>query len=1681
MTTSEKVKKIIRRIIRVIIIIVFVLLGIILLILVLIRTGPVQNYGRGKIEAYLENKLHTKVRIGNLYIDFPSRIILKNIYMEDRRKDTLLFGGKIDVDVSMLRLFHKELRINDLTLDNITMKVKRQMPDSVFNFQFIVDAFGSGSKKTPEKKDQSGGFQFVIGNIHLLHVHAVYQDDASGNDVSLNLGEFKTTLKTFDPAHQTYSIPEISLTGVSGKIRQFKPILILRHVADTISERNKKSEPVKLTLGDIDFTRISLDYRDDAQNMNAAIQLGTFHTRAEFIDLATLRIKLKDIALNKTTAALRFGKTTPVKTKKTGRVVKDSITHAGPWSIDVAGFTIDSTRLQYDDDNRPAIKEGMDYNHLNVSQLQIHATGLHADPSTYGAAISVISFNEKSGFVLKKLSTQASYNSTGASLKNLVIQTNHSEIRNQITIHYRSLDELKKQPGDIETNLVFDRARIAVKDVLIFVPSLEDPLKGNEQEVLRLNGKLSGHLKDLHIPYLELEGVGNTSLVASGQIKGLPNAARAYYDIVITKLSTSRSDIDRFLPPKSLPDNIRIPEHFSANGKFTGTAKQFYVQLHTATSNGDADIKGQLNLDRKIYDLAVSTRSLDLGYILKQDSILGKITLQATAKGSGFDPKKMNSVFHVNLGEAAFNSYKYRGLTMDAHLQNGSGNLVSSMHDPNLSYELNAETIFSDKYPSIKMKLQLDTLNALALHLLKDSVQLHLKLDGDFKSTNPDALQGKLLLNDVGVTLGIQSMHTDSVSLLAQHTDTAESINLHSEAADISWAGQFKLTQVPGSFKQFLNSYYKIPVSKPENTEPENWQMDLILRPSPLVLTIMPSLRGTDSLNGNIRYNSVKKDFKLKLHSDKIQYNQQVIHQFNVDANTEDKRLAYRVSVADAGHKGFQVYQTAVYGSLAENKLMTTVVLKDKKAKNRYVLSGALSQSDHGLKFVFNPDSLLLNYQPWQIPADNFILYDSSGLIVRNLKLAYRSESVAVNTNGQTTLSPLEISFENFKIKTLTQFAEQDSLLLDGTMNGKAEIKNLMSKPLFTSDLKIDTLAYEKDTLGNLVIQVNNTDLNEFIAHISLKGQDNDVQIDGKYFSGESKMDMDVRLKQLNLATFRGIAFSEVHDMKGYLKGELHASGDLDKPVLRGNLHFDSAVLVPVITGEPLKLSDDSIRFDEEGFNFDNFRMLDSAGNSATIDGNVFTRDFRNYRFDLSFSAQNFRVVNAPKETDRVFYGKLNLNADVDMTGDLDLPKVTAFLRVNKNTDFYVVLPSDDPEVVGREGVVIFTDNKKKTDSAQFKSFLDSLASTARLKGMDVSATIETDSSAQFTLIIDERNGDALAIRGRADLTGGVDKSGKISLTGNYELVNGAYNLTLSVLHRKFDIQRGSTITWTGDPRKADINITAIYTVNTPPIDLMSQQLSGQSTDETNKYKQRLPFQVKLNMTGELLKPIIKFDIALPENLLAFWPDVDTKLVQMRTDEAEVNKQVFALLLLGRFVQENPFQSAGGGTDAGTIARQSASSLLSDQLNQLAGSLVKGVDVNFDMNSTQDYSTGTAQNQTDLTVHVSKSLFSDRVRVGVGSDFQLEQTNPGQNTTNIAGDVNVDYRLSKDGRYMIRVYRKDQYETIVQGQVVETGLSFILTFDYNKFRELFENKKEPAPAPKPKPHKSQPPANNPPA
>jgi hypothetical protein len=247
---------------------------------------------------------------------------------------------------------------------------------------------------------------------------------------------------------------------------------------------------------------------------------------------------------------------------------------------------------------------------------------------------------------------------------------------------------------------------------------------------------------------------------------------------------------------------------------------------------------------------------------------------------------------------------------------------------------------------------------------------------------------------------------------------------------------------------------------------------------------------------------------------------------------------------------------------------------------------------------------------------------------------------------------------------------------------------------------------------------------------------------------------------------------------------------------------------------------------------------------------------------------------------------------------------------------------------------------------------------------------------------------------------------------------------------------------------------------------LIQDQITAATTDL--RYRQRLPFEVRLHMTGPLLKPELSFDISLPPESSVYIDNeiagqVEMRLSQLKAEPSELNKQVFALLLLNRFVAENPFASASGAINANTLARQSVSKLLTEQLNNLADNLINGVDLNFDLVSTEDYTSGSMQNKTDLNVGVSKRLLNDRLNVSVGTNFELEggrkTTESGTAGSSTSPNVSVEYFLTQNGAYLIRAYRRNEYEGIVEGYVVETGVGFVMSVDYNRFREIFERRK----------------------
>jgi translocation and assembly module TamB len=165
--------------------------------------------------------------------------------------------------------------------------------------------------------------------------------------------------------------------------------------------------------------------------------------------------------------------------------------------------------------------------------------------------------------------------------------------------------------------------------------------------------------------------------------------------------------------------------------------------------------------------------------------------------------------------------------------------------------------------------------------------------------------------------------------------------------------------------------------------------------------------------------------------------------------------------------------------------------------------------------------------------------------------------------------------------------------------------------------------------------------------------------------------------------------------------------------------------------------------------------------------------------------------------------------------------------------------------------------------------------------------------------------------------------------------------------------------------------------------------------------------------------------------------------------------------VLDRFIANDPLTNPGGG-GIGSSARSSVSKVLSDQLNAMSGRYIKGVDVNVNVESYEDNSkSGKDKNTTKVNYGVSKQLFNDKVKVQVGGNVDVEGTGASKNNLgNVAGDLSLEYKLSDDGRYLLRGLRKTQYEGAIEGELTRTGAAIVYVHDYNNFWDLF---KKPAP------------------
>ena len=1636
-----------------------------------------KNFVRSKAEAFLRNKLKTEVHIGSLGYGLPKYVVLENVLFKDQLNDTLLSVVKLRVDINMLNLIRKHVDVDEILLEGVHAYIYRNAQDTTFNYDYIISAFAGAKKASPKPKDtSSSGFIFNVNNIILNDIHLLYADNAGGLNFFADLNHLDTRIKDIDLKGMTFHVKKLELDGLLSNLSIDTSLVAKK--PDTAKAR------LNLIADNVVIKHVGFQFDDHTSNMAFALNLENLQLQLNRFDLLNSFVDIKKCSLENTKASLVFNaqrRRPPV----IDTIVKIDTTKG--WRVLAGDLNLKQIFFKMDNENIPHIASGMDYSHLDIRQLDFKGKGLSYSSDTIQGSIQHVAMQEQCGFELKELRTDFAYYAHGAYLHHLYFQTQGTLLQNFAEIRYASMDILKKHPQFVQLKINLVKSIVDIKDILFFAPQLEQEkiFKENGNKAVKLEADVSGFVNALDIKHFYFSGLNNTELLLNGKLNGLPDANLIAYDLHLAKLSSSSRDVNTFLTD-SIIAMLRIPDNFSVSGNIKGTKLSYSPDLSLTSSDGALALKGKLDISKskgaERYDMKVTSKGLNLGHILRKDSLIGIVTTDIYAKGMGFDIKTMNSVFNGSIREAKFKGYNYNLIKFDGKIAAHIGAIKLESNDTNAHLQLDGNLDFTNKFAAVKADLNIDNMDMQTLKLSKSGLNIKGLIHADIPVLDPDYPNGLIICRHPEIISEGKRYSTDSLYIVSKsEADSGQNIVGELDALHFTISGKTPLSKIGNIIQDHLKRHYQFNKDSTKQafladknktdttTIPADYDLTFKaeIDDKPILHTLLPSLVSlkTIKIDGHLSPRL------LALHADipNIQYGSSMLDNGVVQVNGTDSAFTYKISLDRIAESKLQLWQTNISGNLNEKAISVNISIADSVKKEQFALAASLSR-DSAEQVLHLFPGLKLNYQVWNVSEQNKIVFTNTGFFAQDFQVSNSTGSIKINSDAPRADAAMNIEISNFSIANITQVISRDTMLAGGILSGNVKIDKWTPALQLNGKISIQDLFVLGDTLGNFNLETSTTDGNAFENKISIEGNGNDLALSGNYYLKEvngNNFNCDLELKSLNVKSVQGFTMNQVKNCSGKISGKLHVQGTISEPGITGELTTDNVGMTVSALNAHFKMPSDKIVFNNTGLSLSNFEIVDSGGNKAVIDGDIITKNLSAIQMNMQLKANNWKLVHSTFSDNKLFYGDLIISADLHVKGTFAKPGVDGSLQILKGTKLTVVMPEKNSEIESDEGIVQFVNMHDSTKHPIFISGSKPRKDTSMINvvaGSEINVNISIDKNAEFSVIIDEASGDFIRVRGDASLNTSVSSNGDVLLTGNYELHEGSYQLNYNFIKRKFNIQDGSTIIFAGNPLNAEANITAVYEADVPPFDLVQAEVADQS--QLNYYKERLPFNVELYLKGKILKPTISFNILLPDNkVYPLSADqielVQGKLNQVRADTSELNKQVFALLILSHFVAENPF-SSGAGQSISTTAIQSVSSFIGQQLNQLTGNLIKGVDVSVDLATTDDYTSGSVRSRTDLNVAASKRLMNDRLKLTIGNDFELDgaQTSTNNSQSNlIPSNLAADYLLSPDGRYTMRAYRKNYNEGVLQGYVTQTGLNFIVSLDYNHFNNLFKKKK----------------------
>jgi translocation and assembly module TamB len=1616
-------------------------------IILLVRSPWGQGIIVNKATSFIEKETGTKLSIDRLFITFSGNIYLEGVYLEDLSGDTLLFSNKLEAGLEFLPLLSSgDIKISKLHWDGVKGNVSRKAKTEDFNFTFLIEAFLPQSAEEPEAPDStSSALKLALKDISLSNFNLNYQDEFLGISSKLILGELRMDLPQIDLETMAIEISEISLRNTKADYLQTKPFP--ETPPDTTA-----SSPINLILKNLAIQNVQLNYKNKVDQQLAEIDLKELLLKLPKVDLKNQEVKLELFELKN--SSILFHDFSIPSANSAAESDSSSVPFTWPeWIVSAKQITLGNNQIEFKTSEIDFRKGFFNPEAIRITNLTADLSDLILENKSASAQVNSLQFEEASGFLLKGFSVSLASNDLETSIENLNLAINQSQLTGDLKLTYNSITELIQHPELIGFDLNLKAPTLSVQDAYYFQPTLAQDTLIQKLEAYPFSAELvvDGTLDLLQISFADLNW-GKTNFFASGQVSDVLDLDLLRFDFPEVQLKASRETLIAFVSESEL--GIQLPENFLLTGQASGQLDNLGLEFDFKSTLGDlALVASYQDQDQLAFDVNLEAKALQLNNLL-QNQELDTVYFSLNANGSGRNWYEINAEIQAKFDSLQLYQNDYSGLAISGKLENGSGTLSSDLDSKNLRYDLTATVDLDSINSKINLNLNLIGADLTALGLTQKSTKAQLNLEANFEG-NFEEFQANATISNATVVQEQRPYPLGTIRLTAFVKNDSTSIDLESRPMVGFLQANANPSELSAALTKYFNGYFGIKDTLASKGDVV-LNMNFALQQDPILNEILlPGLIQLDSSSIKVNFFEAEKTLSAN-----VNFGGAEIDSLGIQINSDSSRFDFKFGFSALNTGPIDMDKTLISGNLDNARLLLDLQFFEKSE----ILTQISSQIDllsDSVKIKVLPENLILDKKVWTVPSSNSLTYSNQEITFTDMLFTADNQKVELTDELESLEKPhIAAVFDGFRLENLTSFLNPVDVIADGLVQGRLIVQKPFGALGILGDLKIDSLAVLSTNLGTLNLNAVAKSIGNYGLKADLGGGGIDLKINGNFIADEeaASFDLELDLTRLELAILEDLIPGQITQASGILQGKINANGTTTDPNYTGLLTFKGASITPTLVGTKYLFEDESIRLDNAGIYFDNFTVRDEAQNTFALGGEIGTESFINPTFDLQVTAKKFMAINSTDKESELFFGTGTIDADVSITGNLLLPVVRGTIAVKDQTDLTFIVPESQAELVERNGVVVFV-NKKNPDSILTRN--DEEISNS-FNGYDIKLLLEVDPTARFKIVIDSNSGDNLALTASGELDLAVDPIGRTSLSGRLVVQSGHYEMSLySLVNRRFEIVPGSTIVWNGDPLDATLDISASYEVRTAAAPLMASQLTGSGDATQSQYSKRLDFFVYLYLDGDLLKPVITFGLDMPEDERGeFGGNVYSQVRQLGEQEAELNRQVFSLLVLNRFFPSGGSDGSSGGTEA--LARNSVSQLLSDQLNNFSNQLFgdSGFEVGFEVDS---YTNGQAgKSQTELNVSAQQTLFNDRLTVQVGSQFDVEgNSQTSQDAGAILGNVSIEYTLTEDGRFKIRAFRKNQFESIIDGQLIVTGLGVVFNREFNNFGQLWEKPIDP--------------------